>query len=107
MSHRRDRLARRSRPPLTERPAAGPGLGLVYHGAESPTLLTGDYGRFACQGFLNGRSMTSALRGQFKTSQSSRAEEVAGRTPFAPGTLIGGILERACGALFRAAVRRS
>lgn len=34
------------------------------------------------------------------------AEEVARRTPFAPCTLIGGILERDCDALFQAAVRR-
>jgi tRNA(adenine34) deaminase len=36
-----------------------------------------------------------------------RAEEVARRTPFASCTLIGGILERDCDALFQAAVRRS
>ena len=36
-----------------------------------------------------------------------RAEEVARRTPFARCTLIGGVLERDCDALFLAAVRRS
>jgi tRNA(Arg) A34 adenosine deaminase TadA len=35
------------------------------------------------------------------------AAEVARRTLFAPCTLIGGILERDCDALFRAALRRS
>jgi len=36
-----------------------------------------------------------------------RAEEVARRTPFRRCTLIGGVLERDCDALFQAAVRRS
>ena len=36
-----------------------------------------------------------------------KAEEVARRTPFAPCTLIGGVLERECDALFQAAKQRS
>jgi tRNA(adenine34) deaminase len=36
-----------------------------------------------------------------------RAEKVARRTPFRRCTLIGGVLERDCDALFQAAVRRS